>query len=122
MEISIRLAETRDIPLLRELIEASVRGLQSEDYSAAQLEKALQAVYGVDTQLIADQTYFAAEKTASTERLCWWVAGVGASGRLCTVAIGLQSARTHYWIRQQMRQRFGHFLFTRSGRDAGLAE
>jgi len=62
MTIRIRLAESRDIPALRKLIEASVRGLQAEDYSAAQLEKALQRVYGVDTQLIADGTYFAAEE------------------------------------------------------------
>jgi len=66
MKIRIRLADAGDIPLLRELIEASVRGLQSGDYSAAQLEKALQTVYGVDTQLIVDRTYFAAEETAST--------------------------------------------------------
>jgi GNAT superfamily N-acetyltransferase len=65
MKISIRLAETRDIPLLRELIEASVRGLQAGDYSAAQLEKALRTVYGVDTQLVSDGTYFAAEETES---------------------------------------------------------
>ena len=61
MKIRIRLAEARDIPLLRELIEASVRGLQAGDYSPAQLEGALRTVYGVDTQLIADGTYFAAE-------------------------------------------------------------
>jgi len=63
MKIRIRLAQTRDIPLLRELIEASVRGLQAGDYSAAQLESALRTVYGVDTQLISDGTYFAAEAT-----------------------------------------------------------
>ncbi|MGA9932803.1 MAG: GNAT family N-acetyltransferase [Terriglobales bacterium] len=61
MTVRIRLAEARDIPLLRELIEASVRGLQARDYSPAQLESALRTVYGVDTQLIADGTYFAAE-------------------------------------------------------------
>jgi GNAT superfamily N-acetyltransferase len=47
------------------LIEASVRGLQARDYSPAQLEGALRTVYGVDTQLIADGTYFAAEETES---------------------------------------------------------
>ena len=61
MKIAIRLAETRDIPELRELIEASVLGLQAGDYSPAQLKRALEAVYGVDTQLIADKTYFVAE-------------------------------------------------------------
>ncbi|MGA2457878.1 MAG: GNAT family N-acetyltransferase [Terriglobales bacterium] len=61
MTIRIRLAEASDIPLLRELIRASVRGLQAGDYSSAQMEGALRTVYGVDTQLIADGTYFAAE-------------------------------------------------------------
>jgi N-acetylglutamate synthase-like GNAT family acetyltransferase len=62
-EISIRLANASDIPVLRELIEASVRGLQAGDYTPEQLEAALKSVYGVDTQLIADGTYFAAEAT-----------------------------------------------------------
>jgi GNAT superfamily N-acetyltransferase len=62
-QIRIRLANASDIPVLRELIEASVRGLQAGDYTPAQLEVALKTVYGVDTQLIADGTYFAAEAT-----------------------------------------------------------
>lgn len=66
MTIRIRLAEARDIPFLRELIDASVRGLQAGDYSAAQLESALLTVYGVDTQLISDGTYFAAEEMESS--------------------------------------------------------
>lgn len=66
MKIRIRLAEACDVPLLRELIEASVRGLQAGDYSSAQLESALRTVYGVDTQLIADGTYFAAEETEAS--------------------------------------------------------
>jgi GNAT superfamily N-acetyltransferase len=43
------------------VIEASVRGLQAGDYSRSQIEGALKSVYGVDSQLIADGTYFAAE-------------------------------------------------------------
>lgn len=66
MKIRIRLAEGGEIPALRELIEASVRGLQAGDYSPEQLERALRTVYGVDTQLIADGTYFAAEETESS--------------------------------------------------------
>ena len=67
MKVSIRLAEARDVPTLRRLIEASVLGLQSADYSPAQLKGALEAVYGVDTQLIADGTYFVAESPSNTE-------------------------------------------------------
>jgi len=61
MQIQIRKAVAADIPRLREVIEDSVRGLQAGDYSAAQIEGALQSVYGVDSQLIADGTYLVAE-------------------------------------------------------------
>ncbi len=50
-----------DVPRLRQVIEASVRGLQAQDYSPEQIDGALQSVYGVDSQLIADGTYFAVE-------------------------------------------------------------
>lgn len=58
---SIRLAVPADTPVLRDLISASVRGLQAGDYTPSQLEGALASVYGVDSQLIADGTYFAVE-------------------------------------------------------------
>jgi GNAT superfamily N-acetyltransferase len=58
---SVRRAIAADIPRLQEIIEASVRGLQAEDYTPAQIEGALQSVYGVDSQLIADGTYLVAE-------------------------------------------------------------
>lgn len=64
MDIRIRKACTADIPALRQVIEASVRGLQARDYSPRQIELALKNLYGVDTQLIADGTYFAAEAAA----------------------------------------------------------
>ncbi len=48
-------------PILRELIDASVRGLQAQDYTPAQMEGALETVFGVDSQLIEDGTYFVAE-------------------------------------------------------------
>jgi GNAT superfamily N-acetyltransferase len=58
---SLRLASAEDIVALRELIDVSVRGLQAQDYSAEQLDSALGTAYGVDTQLIADGTYYVAE-------------------------------------------------------------
>lgn len=54
---------------MREVIESSVRGLQADDYSPAQIEGALQSVYGVDSQLIADGTYFVAETAAQGSTL-----------------------------------------------------
>jgi GNAT superfamily N-acetyltransferase len=62
----IRLATAADIPALRGLIDQSVRVLQREDYSAEQLDAALGTAYGVDTQLIADGTYFVVEAAGAT--------------------------------------------------------
>src|SRR5258708_23849649 len=59
--IPLRLAVPEDVPDLRGLIEASVRGLQTQDYTQAQIEGALKTVFGVDSQLIADATYIVAE-------------------------------------------------------------
>jgi GNAT superfamily N-acetyltransferase len=55
------LATLGDVPVLESLIQDSVRVLQASDYSNDQRELALQTVYGVDTQLIRDGTYFAVE-------------------------------------------------------------
>jgi len=57
-EFRLRKALSADIPQLQELIEASVRGLQTGFYTPEQIDGALQSVYGVDSQLIADGTYF----------------------------------------------------------------
>jgi GNAT superfamily N-acetyltransferase len=66
MTIIIRQAVPSDTPALRALIKASVRGLQVNDYTPSQLEGALDLVYGVDSQLIADRTYFAVEPSATS--------------------------------------------------------
>lgn len=58
--IAVRLATPADLPALRELIPASVRALSRGFYSHEQIESAIRHVFGVDTQLIADGTYFAA--------------------------------------------------------------
>src|SRR5216684_1283124 len=59
--IHLSLAVPEDVPVLRDLIEASVRRLQAQDYTPAQIEGALSTVFGVDSQLIADGTYIVAE-------------------------------------------------------------
>ncbi|HKR58912.1 MAG TPA: GNAT family N-acetyltransferase [Pyrinomonadaceae bacterium] len=60
-QITLRLANTEDIPALSALIDESVRALSVEYYTPDQIESALTHVFGVDTQLILDQTYFVAE-------------------------------------------------------------
>src|SRR5437879_10140268 len=59
----IRLATNADISSLHALIDSSVRILQANDYTPAQIEGALGTVLGLDTQLLSDQTYFVAETT-----------------------------------------------------------
>jgi GNAT superfamily N-acetyltransferase len=56
----LRVATTEDVTAIRGVIDASVRGLQAGDYSAGQIEGALATVFTVDSQLIADGTYFLA--------------------------------------------------------------
>ncbi len=58
---AVRLATEADIPALEVLIPLSVRALQAEHYSSAQMEAALGPVFGVDRQLIRDGTYFVVE-------------------------------------------------------------
>ena len=65
MDFSLRKAMPADVPVLETLIEASVRGLQAQDYSPSQIESALTSVYGVDSQLIADGTYFVAQANSA---------------------------------------------------------
>src|ERR1051326_2839970 len=57
----IRLARAEDIPALDILIPLSVRRLQTAHYSEAQREAAIGPIFGVDHQLIEDQSYFVAE-------------------------------------------------------------
>jgi GNAT superfamily N-acetyltransferase len=59
--LKLRLATEADVAAIGKLIEHSVRVLQAGDYSPAQLEGALGTVFGVDTQIIADRTYFVIE-------------------------------------------------------------
>lgn len=66
---TIRLATAVDIPVIAALIDASVRGLQAGDYTPAQIEGALRTVYGVDTQLIADGTYFVVESGSGSSEI-----------------------------------------------------
>ena len=61
MPITIRLATLDDVPSLQELIPESVRALSASYYDSKQIESALRYIFGVDTQLILDQTYFVAE-------------------------------------------------------------
>jgi GNAT superfamily N-acetyltransferase len=90
VQVRIRKAEVADAPVLTRLIEASVRELQTDDYTPAQMEGALQSVFGLDSRLIEDGTYLVAEArtidaVADTAKItqeqdrgsAWVIAGCG---------------------------------------------
>ena len=60
MRIEYRVAQMPDIPALEALIPLSARELQSSYYTREQIDGAIGTVFGVDTQLIKDGTYFVA--------------------------------------------------------------
>jgi len=61
MKFHLRPAITKDCGSIERLIAASARTLGAVDYSLEQIESALGSAFGLDTQLIADQTYFMVE-------------------------------------------------------------
>jgi GNAT superfamily N-acetyltransferase len=62
MKYLIRIARLEDCPTIERLIALSARELSVQDYTPEQIEGALQGAFGVDTQLIKDETYFVAEE------------------------------------------------------------
>jgi GNAT superfamily N-acetyltransferase len=57
----IRQATAADAEEIEELIGRSIRALGAGDYSSEQIEGALTGAFGLDSQLIADGTYFVVE-------------------------------------------------------------
>jgi GNAT superfamily N-acetyltransferase len=70
----VRVATDADVPALRTLIAASVRGLSAGYYTPEQAEGALVHVFGPDTQLIADRTYFIVESSGDVVAAGGWSA------------------------------------------------
>ena len=57
----VRPATAADAAEIRELIARSIRALGAADYSPQQIEGALEGAFGLDSQLIADGTYYVVE-------------------------------------------------------------
>ncbi|HEY4228611.1 MAG TPA: GNAT family N-acetyltransferase [Thermoanaerobaculia bacterium] len=89
--VRIRLATESDRRALSELIPASARGLSRGYYSDAQTESAIQHVFGTDSALISDGTYFLAEEEEEDEgRLRLRLVGCGGWSRRRTLYGGDQ--------------------------------
>ena len=59
-EVRLRTATLDDIPVLSRLISESARQLSRGFYTEAEAESAIRYVFGVDTALVNDQTYYVA--------------------------------------------------------------
>jgi GNAT superfamily N-acetyltransferase len=70
--MTLRVARLTDVPALQDMIESSVRGLSATFYSPAQIDAALADVFGVDSQLIADGTYYVIEGEAGPAAAGGW--------------------------------------------------
>ncbi len=69
MNYVIRKAALDDREAIENLIVESARKLSQEDYSGAQIEAAIKTVFGVDTSLILDGTYFVAESSGKPAKI-----------------------------------------------------
>ena len=77
-------ATLNDVVTLNQLVELSVRRLSVGYYSPAQIDSSIQYMFGIDTQLIADKTYYVAQQDGQ-------VVGCGGWSRRNTLYGGDQS-------------------------------
>jgi N-acetylglutamate synthase-like GNAT family acetyltransferase len=70
--VVLRVATIEDVPALRQLIAESVRGLQSAEYTQAQIDGALGTIYGTDQTMIADGTFFVVEDGSTVVACGGW--------------------------------------------------
>ena len=68
----LRRAQTSDVAAIQALIARSARQLSVPYYTPAQAEAMIRHVFGVDSQLIADATYFVIESDAQFSACGGW--------------------------------------------------
>jgi GNAT superfamily N-acetyltransferase len=70
--IKIRVANINEVESLNGLISISARELSQDLYSKQEIEGAIQYVFGVDTELVSDMTYFIIEKNGEIAGCGGW--------------------------------------------------
>src|SRR6185369_14090969 len=68
----IRRATMEDRDAIQQLIADSARRLSREHYTDLEIETAIETVFGVDTSLIEDGTYFVAERRGQVAGCGGW--------------------------------------------------
>ena len=108
--MEIRLATPEDVPAIAALIPLSARELSRGFYTQEQTEAAIRHVFGPDTRLIADGTYFVAEEAATngaartaTRAATHGAAGTASVARSEVVGCGGWSRRRTLYGGDQMK-------------------
>src|ERR1700728_3172712 len=127
MSVVLRLASRADVPALEVLIARSVRGLSLDDYRAAQIEGALRGAFGIDSQLLEDATYFAAEENGALAGCGGWSyratlfggdARAGRDASLLDPRTQAAKIRAFFVEPSKARRRIGSVLLERCEREA----
>ena len=127
MTLIVRHAQVADAPSLGELIARSARALNTVEYRVAQVEGALRGAFGVDSQLIEDQTYFLMEESGAIVGCGGWSYRstlFGGDARAGRDASRLQAGRDAAKIRaffvepSHVRRGIGSLLLERCEREA----
>jgi len=123
----LRPARLDDLPALRGLIDRSVRALSETFYTPAQIESALRSVFGPDTQLIDDGTYFVIEVDGELAAAGGWSRrrtlyggdqAKGAADPLLDPRTDAARIRAFYVHPDHARRGFARLLYERCAADA----
>ena len=112
-EFRCRLATQADLPILMSLMQVAISELQKPFLDAAQIESS-RAIMGLDSQLVADQTYFVVEHGGA-------IAGCGGWSRRATLYGGDKSPGRDAALLDpavdaaRVRAMYTHPAFTRRG-------
>jgi GNAT superfamily N-acetyltransferase len=133
MPLTRRLADERDIPALRELMALSIDQLQVDVLTPEQV-RASHAIMGIDTQLVADGTYFVVERDGELAGCGGWSKretlyggdhSAGRNARLLDPETEPARIRAMYTHPDHVRQGVGRLILDlceRAAADAGFSE
>jgi hypothetical protein len=102
VSLTLRLAVPEDLPALRDLMNASIGELLKPFLKADEVAASFD-IMGLDSQLIADGTYFVVEDFSVEEGGRWPAAAVGVGGPPCSAATTRPGATPPCWIRPATR-------------------
>lgn len=128
--MQLRVARADDLPAIEALIGSSARGLSTGYYTPQQIEGLIRHVFGPDSQLIADGTYYVAEADGMLAACGGWSMRrtlyggdqmKAAADPLLDPATEPARIRAFFVHPARARQGLGRMLFERCLAEAGAA-